>query len=80
MQNPNPFQSLRFDRRIRLPARPLFVGSGLLTFSALWWLVPPAALFWLLLALLAVALWVASYGWRDANRALQALLRRLDQA
>jgi hypothetical protein len=80
MTTSNPFQNLRFARASRIPARPIFIAVSLLLFALLWWLVPPAVLFWLLLMLLAVVLWVASYGWRDANRALQALLRRLEQA
>ena len=74
--NPN----LRFERRPRpLPHRAIAIGVGLVVFTLLWTLVPHSALYWLLLPLLAVLLWAASYGWRQALVALIALLRRLER-
>lgn len=80
MQQSNPFQNLRFTRHRAVPRKPIAIGAVLVGFAALWWLVPPSVSFWLMLAGLAVIVWVASFGWRDAIRALQALLRRLEQS
>jgi hypothetical protein len=79
MQNPNPFQNLRFVQPRPLPTRLIFVGATTLLCAGLWWLIPPSVLFWLMLVGVAVFAWVASYGWRDAIHALLALLRRLEQ-
>lgn len=80
MQNPNPFQNLRFARPRPLPTRVIFVAATLLTFAGLWWLLPPSALFWFLLIAIAVLAWVASYGWRGAVHILRTLFQRLEQA
>jgi len=80
MDNHNPFHHLRFERPMRLPIKPLVIGGALAAFTTAWWLMPHEVLFWLLLPTFAAMLWVASFGWRDAIRALQALLHRLEQA
>lgn len=75
------FQGLRFEQRARsLPRRPLIMGGTLTLFTLLWWFVPPSTLYWLLLVGIAIMVWIASFGWRQAIAALHALLHRLEQA
>ena len=72
--------NLRFERRPHLlPYRVIATGAGIGLFTLLWVLIPPAALYWLVLPLLAVLVWMASYGWRQALAALIALLNKLEQ-
>jgi len=71
---------LRFERRPRpLPYRAIAVGVSLGIFTLLWMLIPPNALYWLLLPLLAVLVWVASYGWRQSLAVLITLLHQLER-
>ncbi len=72
--------SLRFERRPRpLPYRLISVGVGVGVFTLLWVLIPHDALYWLLLLLLAVLVWAATYGWRQWLAAITRLLNRLEQ-
>ncbi len=82
MDRTEPYVNLRFAQRPRplLRSRLIPVAVVLTVFSVLWFLVPPSVLYWLLLLLLGVSVWIASYGWRQALRALIALLRRLDNS
>jgi hypothetical protein len=48
-------------------------------FTVLWWIIPVSALYWLLVPLIGGLAWMASYGWRQALAALQALLRRVER-
>ncbi len=79
MNNANPYQGFRFNRaRPSVPPRAIAVGVSLLVVTLLWWLVPRATLYWLILPLVGIAVWVASYGWRSALAALHDLLHRLE--
>ena len=71
---------LRFERQPHsLSRRAIAIGVVLSVFTLMWILIPPSALYWLLLPLLAVLVWAASYGWRQSLAALIALLQRLEQ-
>ena len=72
--------NLRFERRRRaLPHWLIPVGLTLALFTLLWMLVPHSVLYWMLLPLLGVLAWVATYGWRQSLATLIALLHRLEQ-
>lgn len=76
----NDYHGLRFEQRARpLPRRLITVAVVVSTFSLLWWTVPPNTLFWLLLPIVALLAWMASYGWRQAIAALHAILHRLER-
>lgn len=79
MENPRRQQTFRF-RRPRGPRGPLIaIGIVLALFTALWFWVPDDTLFWIMVGVLAVLVWVASYGWRGAVEALIELLYWLDE-
>jgi hypothetical protein len=80
MEKQYPFENLRFTRPRRPSVKVITIGVSLVAFAAAWWLMPHATLAWLMMPIQAALLWVAGYGWRDAIRALQTLLRRLEQA
>ena len=76
--NETPFRNLNFDSRASvLPRRLIPVGIALAVFTILWVLVPGSALYWLLLPLVAVAVWIASYGWRKALLVVHDLLHQI---
>lgn len=77
----NSYQGLRFERHIRrIPRRLVVVGVALVSFTLLWWVVPTSALYWLLLPLVGLLAWMASYSWRQALGVVRDLLDRIDQA
>ena len=80
MKNSDIYQGLRFRRpRPTVPRRLYPIGAALILFTLLWAFVPHGALYWLMLALLATLVWVASFGWRQALVVLVDVLHRLEQ-
>ena len=81
MDRKESYTGLRFERRSEtFPRRLIPIGVALACFTLLWWLVPHSTLYWLLLPLVGLLTWVASYGWRSAAVALHDLLHRLEEA
>ena len=69
--------NLRFERRSQaLAPRLIPIGLALAVFNLLWVLVPHNAVYWLMLLLVSLLAWIASYGWRQALATLIALLIR----
>lgn len=80
MNSRGTYQTFRFERQRRLiPPRLIPIGVSLALFTLLWALVPQSVLFWLLLPIVAVLTWVASYGALTAVATLHELLTRIDQ-
>ncbi len=78
MNDDTPFRNLHFaNRTATWPRRLIPVGIALTVFTILWVLVPASALYWLLLPLVALAVWVASYGWRKALLVVHDLLHQV---
>lgn len=79
MEKPDAYFGLRFGRRAQpRPYQLIAVAVALGTFTLLWLVVPPSAMYWLTLALLAAVVWMATYGWRQALAALHDLLHQLE--
>jgi uncharacterized RDD family membrane protein YckC len=67
MNRSSPFSNLDFSTRARAIApRVLAVGAAFFLFTLLWLVVPHGILYWLLLPVVLVLTWMASYGWRPA--------------
>ena len=80
MNNNEFYKNLRFETRSRPAPRHLIaVGSAIGVFILLWFTIPQNALFWVLLPLVGLLVWVASYGWRRALATLHELVHRLEQ-
>ncbi|MBX3004602.1 MAG: hypothetical protein KF821_02095 [Anaerolineales bacterium] len=77
----NPFETLQFDRRLRVRLSPR--GLWLLAVGALyllsWWLLSAGALFWLGLIAILILSWAASFAWRKALHIIDVLLHRLER-
>lgn len=79
--NQNPFENLRFDRRmqIRLSPRATWLLGTVGSYLLASWLLPAAATFWLVLVVLLALAWCASFAWREALHALVSALSRLER-
>ena len=81
MNSSSRYRSLSFDRRI--PAIPPVLATLGVTgavFTAAWLLLPPQALYWLLLPVMLGLVWLARFGWREGLGALIAFLHRLERS
>lgn len=80
MDKTDAFRGLHFDLRPRRISRRVstVVAVGAI-FTLMWWIVPHAALYWLLLPPVAILTWMASYGWREAIAILIRFLQSLEQ-
>lgn len=75
------YQGLRFEQAARaVPRRLVLTGGVLIGFTLLWWIIPSSVLYWLLVPLIGLLAWMASYGWRQALAVLRDLLDRIEQA
>lgn len=80
MNKSAPYENLRprtFQRRV--PGRAIAVAVAALMYVLLVRLVPEAGVRWITFFVLLIAVWAASYGWRDAVRSLIRLMHRLEQ-
>lgn len=76
MDNPNPYKNLNFSFPIRRVSPLILVlAAAFIVFSLMWWVLPPGALYWLLLPIFLILVWMASYGWRQALTSLVKLLQ-----
>ena len=74
------YSGLHFEHRPLTSPHPLSpIAMGLGFFTLLWVVVPPSTLYGLLLVLLAVLVWIARYGWRQALAVLITQLQRFEQ-
>ena len=69
------FSNLHFNRsQGTIPGRVLWVGGLLAGVGLAWVLLSPDVFFWLVLLVIAILGWAASYGWRHAVRVLASFL------
>lgn len=78
----NSFDGLQFERRQRMrfvlhSLAPYILVLGL--FTVIFSLLPRNVVYWLTLPLLALLVWVATFGWRQAVSELIKALRRLER-
>ena len=71
--------NLHFEHRGRPPNwRLVAIVAMVVGFALLWLIVPRGVLFWLLLLLVVLLVWLATYGWRKALQILIEVLSRLE--
>lgn len=79
MEDPSSYRGLNFNAQPgRRPARAVAVAVVSVIFTVSWWLIPHAALYWLLLPAVTLLGWMASFGWREANSHLIQFLQSLE--
>jgi fatty acid desaturase len=76
----NPFRDLRFERETRpaIPRWSIVVGS-LAIFTLLWLVLPRGVFYWLFLPVLALLVWIASFGLRRALSAVHEVIHHLEE-
>ena len=80
MEDPSSYRGLNFsDERRRVSRRLIGVVVAGAVFTLAWWILPHAALYWLLLPPVVILAWMASYGWREANAHLIRFLESLER-
>ncbi len=78
--NQTDFSNLNFDRpKRRIPPRVLWMVALLAGFSLTWLTLPDNLSFVIVLVLVAILGWAASYGWRQALHILVGWLDRLNK-
>ena len=75
--NKNSFDQLNFETKFRLSRRTIFLVALQLGFAFLWRTAPLQVLFWILMILICVLGWMASYGWRIALRDFRFWLEQI---
>jgi|ADurb_Gel_01_Slu_FD_contig_21_517115_length_416_multi_2_in_0_out_0_2 hypothetical protein len=75
--NKNSFDQLNFDKKFRLSRRTIFLVALQLGFAFLWRTAPVQVLFWILMIVICVLGWMASYGWRIALRDFRFWLEQI---
>ena len=66
--NKNGFEQLNFGSKFRISQRTIFLALLQIGFAILWRTTPAQVLFWVLMLLICILGWMASYGWRIALR------------
>ncbi len=77
MENRNSFTNLNFSKWIRQRNQRLMIFIiSFLSYLILMWILPASTLVTILLFIMPVLIWVASYGWRSAlNQVIRYLQR-----
>lgn len=76
--NQTDFSNLRFDQPQRtIQSRLIWVGALIAGVGVAWNVLPSSTFFWLILFLVTVLGWAASYGWRHAVRVIATFLDRI---
>jgi hypothetical protein len=77
MENQNSFRNLNFRKWIqRRNQRLMIFIISFFTYLIIMWVLPATALITLMLFIVPVLIWVASYGWRTAlNQVIRYLQR-----
>ena len=75
--NKNNFEQLSFGSKFRLSPRTILLALLQIGFAILWRTASPQILFWLLMLLICILGWMASYGWRIAMREFRYWLEQI---
>ena len=75
--NKNGFEQLNFGSKFRLSQRTILLALLQIAFAILWRTTSPQILFWLLMLLICILGWMASYGWRIALREFRFWLEQI---
>lgn len=73
------YESFEFKRLPRIPRRFLWQAGWMIVIRLLWGLVPQESHFWMVLIVVNILAWMASYGSRKAISELRAWINRVSQ-
>ena len=75
--NKNGFEQLNFGSKFRISRRTIFLALLQIGFAILWRTAPAQVLFWILMLIICILGWMASYGWRIALREFRFWLEQI---
>jgi hypothetical protein len=75
--NKNGFDQLDFGSKFRLSRRTIFIALLQIGFVILWRTASAQLLFWILMLIICILGWMASYGWRIALREFRFWLEQI---
>ena len=75
--NKNSFEQLNFGSKFRLSQRTIFLALLQIGFAILWRTASAQLMFWILMLLICILGWMASYGWRIALREFRFWLEQI---
>lgn len=75
----NRYETLEFKRLPRIPHRVLWQVGLMITVRLLWGIIQPRNYFWMVLIIVNILGWMASYGWRMAVLDLRTWIDRMTQ-
>jgi len=78
MEN-NGYEMFTFKRPPRIPRRVLWQAGLMIAVRLLWGMVQPRNYFWMVLIIVNILGWMASYGWRMAILDLRNWIDRVTQ-
>lgn len=73
------YESFEFKRNPRISRRFLWQAGWMLGVRLLWGIIPQSGHFWLVLVVVNILAWMASYGRRMAMLDLHKLVERISQ-
>lgn len=71
------FDQLSFDNKFRISQRTIFLALLQIGFAILWRLASIQIMFWILMPIICILGWMASYGWRIALREFRFWLEQI---
>ena len=73
------YESFEFKRPPRIPRRLVWQAGWLAAVRLLWGIIPQRSHFWLVLVVVNILAWIASYGRRTAMLAFHNMMDRISQ-
>jgi hypothetical protein len=76
MEKPD-FDQLNFGSKFRISQRTIFMALLQIGFAIIWRTAPIQIMFWILMPLICILGWMASFGWKIALREFRFWLEQL---
>jgi len=67
----NGYENLEFERLPRVPRRVFWQAGLMIAVRLLWGIIQPQNYFWMVLIIVNILGWMASYGWKMAFQDLR---------
>ena len=75
----NTYETLEFKRLPHIPRRVFWQAGLMIAVRLLWGIIQPQNYFWMVLIIVNILGWMASYGWRMAIQDLRKLIDRITE-
>ena len=75
----NVYENLEFERLPKVPRRVFWQAGLMIAVRLLWGIIQPQNYFWMVLIIVNVLGWMASYGWKMAFHDLRKWIDRITE-